>query len=74
MAFRLTNDVEDVLKDNLIVVDIIFGAERVHEVVEKTDEAEEGLPTHAQIDIFRQVDEVWQHNMQSELIAAIFAQ
>jgi len=52
MIFWLSDDVDNVLEDNLIIVNILFCSERVNKVIEEIDETEEGLPADTQIDIF----------------------
>ena len=74
MVFRLPNDIDNILQNDLIVVYILFCAERVDKVIEQVNKAKESLSAYTQVDIFWQVDEVRQHYMQSKLISAIFSQ
>lgn len=63
MIFRLSNDVNYILKNNFVVIDVFFFTERVNKIIEKVDEAKESLSTHTQIDVFRQVDKIRKHDM-----------
>jgi hypothetical protein len=74
MVFRLPDDIDNILQNDLIVVYILFCAERVNKIIEQANKAKERLSAYTQVDIFRQVDEVRQHYMQPKLISAIFPQ